>query len=430
MGGAGILFLVMFGLIFLGVPVAFSICASSTVFLMITQLRPLLLVPQRMLTGLDSFPYLAIPLFVLVGNLMDTGGISRRMVNWANSLVGGLPGGLGIVAVLSCTIFAALTGSAPATVAAIGALVVSPMVEHGYQKKTAVGLCAAAGALGPIIPPSITMIVFGVTMQVSIPALFLGGVMPGLLIAFLLITANIVISLRSPEIMAHRNTEKFSLPEFGRATLKAFPTLLLPVIILGGIYGGFFTPTESAAIGTVYAFILGFAYRELKLKDLKKILVKSALTSAMVCFIISVANILSWIMASTQASNAIITYLMQFVHSKFSFLLIMNLFLILVGALLDQGAAVIIICPMLFSLGTALGIDPLHLALVMCVNLVLGNVTPPFGYNLFTATSISGLKFGEVVKGTVPFLLIEIGVLFLLAYCEPLCTWLPHLAGY
>ena len=215
-----------------------------------------------------------------------------------------------------------------------------------------------------------------------------------------------------------------------RATLDALPTLFLPVLILGGIYAGFFTPTESAAFGTVYALCLGFGYRELRLRDLKRILVKSAETSAMVCFIISVANILSWIMASTQASNAIVSGLMSFVSDKFTFLLVMNLFLILVGALLDQGAAVIIICPMLFSLGTSLGIDPLHLALVMCVNLVLGNVTPPFGYNLFTATSISGLKFVDVVKGTMPFLLIEIAVLFFLAYCEPVVLWLPRLAGY
>ena len=430
MSEAIIVFIAMFALIFLGVPVAFSIAASSTVFLIVTQLRPLLLVPQRMLTGLDSFPYLAIPLFILVGNLMDTGGISRRMVNWANTLVGTLPGGLGVVAVLSCTVFAALTGSAPATVAAIGSLMIGPMVEHGYDKKTAVGLCAAAGALGPIIPPSITMIVFGVTMSVSIPAMFLGGIIPGLIIAALLIVANVVHALRHPAILRHRNTERFSLSAFLRATLDALPTLFLPVLILGGIYAGFFTPTESAAFGTVYALCLGFGYRELRLRDLKRILVKSAETSAMVCFIISVANILSWIMASTQASNAIVSGLMSFVSDKFTFLLVMNLFLILVGALLDQGAAVIIICPMLFSLGTSLGIDPLHLALVMCVNLVLGNVTPPFGYNLFTATSISGLKFVDVVKGTMPFLLIEIAVLFFLAYCEPAVLWLPRLAGY
>lgn len=430
MVGALVLFCIIFALIFLGVPVAFSICASSSVFLMITQMKPLMIVPQRMLTGLDSFPYLAIPLFVLVGNLMDNGGISRRMVKWANCLVGSLPGGLGIVAVLACAIFAALTGSAPATVAAIGSLMIGPMVEAGYDKKTATGLCCAAGALGPIIPPSITMIVFGVTMSVSIPALFLGGVVPGILIAILLIVANVIHAYRHPEILAARSKEKTSFKEFVKTTAEALPTLLLPLIILGGIYAGYFTPTESAAIGTVYALVLGFAYRELKVRDLKKILIKSAETSAMVCFIISVANILSWIMASTKASTAIVNGMMTFVNDKFTFLLVMNLFLILVGALLDQGAAVIIICPMLFSLGTSLGIEPLHLALVMCVNLVLGNVTPPFGYNLFTATSISGLKFAEVVKGIVPFLLIEIGVLFLCAYCEPLCTFLPRLGGY
>jgi len=315
-------------------------------------------------------------------------------------------------------------------VAAIGSIMIAPMVEHGYDKKTAVGLCAAAGALGPIIPPSITMIVFGVTMSVSIPAMFLGGIVPGLLIALLLIAANMFHAFRHPEILKHRRTEKMQWGVFLRTTLTTLPTLLLPVIILGGIYNGRFTPTESAAVGVAYALLLGFCYRELRIKDIPKLLVRSAETSAMVCFIISVANILSWIMASTQASNAIVNSLMTFVNNKFSFLLVMNLFLILVGALLDQGAAVIIICPMLFNLGTSLGIEPLHLALIMCVNLVLGNVTPPFGYNLFTAASVSGLKFNDVVKGVMPYLLIEVAVLFFLAYCEPACTWLPRMAGY
>ena len=430
MGGAGILFVAMFGLIFLGVPVAFSIAASSSIFLLITQMKPLMLVPQRMLTGLDSFPYLAIPLFVLVGNLMETGGISRRMVRWARSLVGSQPGGLGTVAVLACALLAALTGSAPATVAAIGSIMIPSMVENGYEKRTAAGLCAAAGALGPIIPPSITMIVFGVTMSVSIPAMFLGGVIPGVVIALCLVAGNIIYALTHPEVMAHRSQEKFSLREFWNATKEAFLALMLPVIILGGIYAGFVTPTESAAVGTVYALCIGFLYKELKVKDFKTILVKSAKTSAMVCFIISTANILSWILASTQASTAVVNWLMQFVNSKFTFLLVMNLFLLFVGALLDQGAAVIIICPMLFSLGTALGLKPLHLGVVMCINLVLGNVTPPFGYNLFTASSITGLKFNEIVKGIFPFLLVEIVLLFVFAYCEPLITWLPTLAGY
>lgn len=222
MGGAGILFVAMFGLIFLGVPVAFSIAASSSIFLLITQMKPLMLVPQRMLTGLDSFPYLAIPLFVLVGNLMETGGISRRMVRWARSLVGSQPGGLGTVAVLACALFAALTGSAPATVAAIGSIMIPSMVENGYEKRTAAGLCAAAGALGPIIPPSITMIVFGVTMSVSIPAMFLGGVIPGVVIALCLVAGNIIYALTHPEVMAHRSQEKFSLREFWNATKEAF----------------------------------------------------------------------------------------------------------------------------------------------------------------------------------------------------------------
>lgn len=233
MASAGVLFIVMFGLIFLGVPVAMAIAGSSSLFLLMTEMRPLLVVPQRMITGLDSFPYLAIPLFVLVGNLMDTGGISRKMVNWANSIVGRLPGGLGVVTVVACAIFAALTGSAPATVAAIGSIMIGPMVEAGYEKRTATGMCVAAGALGPIIPPSITMIVFGVTMSVSIPGEFFAGVIPGLIIAALLIIVNFIYASRHPAVLAHRSKSSFPLSEFGKTTWEALPALFLPVIILG-----------------------------------------------------------------------------------------------------------------------------------------------------------------------------------------------------
>jgi len=430
MGEVGILFILLFALVAAGVPVCFSIAASTSIFLMITNMKPLLIVSQRMITGLDSFPLLAIPLFILVGNLMDVGGISKRLVKWADSLVGNLPGGLGIVAIISCTVFAALTGSGPATVAAIGSIMVPSMVEGGYSKRTAGGLCAAAGALGPIIPPSIPMIVFGVTMGVSIPAEFLGGIVPGIIIALLLVFVNVLISKRDPDIMAHRKVGRFSFSVFLRNTWSSIPALLLPVIVLGGIYGGIFTPTEAGAVGVVYSIIVGFLYKELRFKDFKGLFIRSCETSAMVCFIMAVANILSWIMAATQVTNSIVGFLMTFITDKYTYLLVLNLFLLVVGALLDTGAAIIIFCPILFSLGISLGLEPLHLALVMVINLVIGYVTPPFGYNLFTACSITGLKFGEIVKGVLPFLLVEVGAVFLFAYCPILVTWLPSLFGY
>ena len=288
-----LVFLVLFGLMLIGVPVAFSILSAGMTYLVLTGVRSLV-VTQRLVYGLNSFTLLAVPLFILVGNLMDFGGISRRLTDWAKSLLGWMPGGLGIVTVFSCAIFAALTGSGPATVAAIGSIMLPSMVKAGYSRETSAGLVASAGALGPIIPPSIPMIIYGVTMNLSIPAMFVGGVVPGLVIALVLSAVNVVFALRNPEVLKYSRQTKFDLGESLRLFWKALGALGLPVLILGGIYGGIFTPTESAAIGVVYALILGFALKELKVKDLPKILINSLTTSTMVNFIIAAASLFSW----------------------------------------------------------------------------------------------------------------------------------------
>jgi len=425
----GVMFLIMLTGIFIGVPVAFSILGSGIVFLGMTELKPLVLVAQRMVTGLDSFPLLAVPLFVLVGDLMDRGGISKRMVNWAESLLGWIPGGLGIVTIVSCAIFAALTGSGPATVAAIGAIMIPSLTQKGYPKETAAGMAAAGGALGPIIPPSIPMIIYGVTMGLSIPKMFIAGIVPGIFLMFLLIGVNVFISLRNPEILKHRG-EAFSLKKFLKNTYSALGALLLPVIILGGIYSGVFTPTEAAAVGVIYALLLGIVvYREVKISDLPKALVKSMETAAMVDFIIAAANLLSWIMSVTKVSNTVINSLMVFIHNKFTYLLVLMLLLFVVGALMDTVAAIIIIAPIIVPMGIELGCDPLHLGMIFVINLVIGYVTPPFGYNLFTAASITGLKFNQVVKGVLPFLVIEMIAVMIMAYVPGIITWLPNLLG-
>jgi len=425
MNGAVILFIAMFILIFMGVPVAFSIAASSSVFLLITQMKPLLIVPQRMLTGLDSFPYLAIPLFILVGNLMDTGGISRRLVNWANLLAGGLPGGLGVVAVLACTIFAALTGSAPATVAAIGSIMIAPMVERGYDKKTAVGLCAAAGALGPIIPPSITMIVFGVTMSVSIPAMFLGGIVPGLLIALLLIAANMFHAFRHPEILKHRRTEKMQWGVFFRTTLTTLPTLLLPVIILGGIYSGMMTPTESASAATIYALIVGvFVYKEIKIKDLYMILLESGKSSAMILFIIATSTAFSWLFTFSGISGQLVSTIILMNPAPWLFLLIIAVILLIFGTFLEGIATCVLLVPVLWPIAQSLGIGAIHFGMVVCMANVIGCMTPPVAVNLFAAASVSKLKMGEIAKGELPFFLGYCVVFFMIVLIPALSTLL------
>jgi C4-dicarboxylate transporter DctM subunit len=421
------MFVVMFILIFLSVPVAYAILGSGIVFLIAATTRPLTLVCQRVVTGLDSFPLLAVPLFVLVGELMDSGGISRRMIKWAESVVGWMPGGLGVVTIVSCAMFAALTGSGPATVAAIGGVMIPSLVSKGYRKETAAGLVAAAGALGPIIPPSIPMIIYGVTMNLSIPKMFIGGILPGLVIVLGLILVNMWHAFQHPEILEHKGS-KFSIGEILRQTKSASGALLIPVIILGGIYGGVFTPTEAAAIGVTYALIVGLViYREIKVKDLPRILIKSMETAAMVDFIIAAANLLSWIMSTSRVSAKIVTFLMKFVSSKATYLLMLMLLLFFVGALIDTVAAIIIIAPIIIPLGIQLGLDPLHLGMIYVINLVIGYVTPPFGYNLFTACSITGLKFDKIVKGVLPFLLMEMALVMFFAYVPALSTWLPNL---
>ncbi len=331
----GFMFLIMLGLIFIGVPVAFSILGSGIWFLLATDIKPLALVCQRAVTGLDSFPLLAVPLFVFVGDLMDRGGISKRMIRWAESLLGWMPGGLGVVTIVSCAVFAALTGSGPATVAAIGSIMIPSLVKNGYPLKTAAGMAAAGGALGPIIPPSIPMIIYGVTMGISIPQMFVAGIVPGLFLAGLLIVVNMIIAIRNPEILRHRGTA-FSIREVLKNTWSALGALLLPVIILGGIYSGIFTPTESAAVGVVYALFVGiFVYREIRISDIPKALVKSMETAAMVDIIIAAANLLSWIMSVTQVSTYIIGVLSGIITNKYTNLLVLMVLLFVVGALMD-----------------------------------------------------------------------------------------------
>lgn len=421
---------VLFGLMLIGVPVAFSIISAGMVYLSSTG-TSMLVVAQRLVYGLNSFTLLAVPLFILVGNLMDFGGISKRLTDWAKSLLGWLPGGLGIVTVFSCAIFAALTGSGPATVAAIGAIMLPSMNKAGYSKETSAGLVAAAGALGPIIPPSIPMIIYGVTMSLSIPAMFVAGVVPGLVIALALSAVNVFFSYKNPEVRRHAREEKFDFVYSLKMFWKALGALGLPVIILGGIYGGIFTPTESAAVGIVYALIVGFALGELHVKDLPRILISSLKTSTMVNFIIAAASIFSWVVSKSQIGAVISNGFISLVGgSQAMYLFVLVLILLVVGCLMDNVAATLILAPILIPIGISLGCNELHIGMLFCICLVVGFVTPPFGYNLFTAVSISGLNFKQIVKGTIPFLLTEIALLFLFAYVPGIITWLPRMMGY
>lgn len=420
---SGLLLILFFVFLIIGIPFAFSIILSCGAFLSITGFKPLVLIGQRLVTGMDSFPLLAVPLFILAGNLMDKGGISRRLVNWADYLVGRMTGGIGMVAVVSCMIFAALTGSGPATVAAIGSLLLPTMIRRGYKSRDAAGLVAAAGALGPIIPPSIPMIIYGVSMNVPITKMFMGGIGVGLLIGGCLMIVNYFYAKKNKISV---EGVKFSLKGFLKATWDALGALLLPLIILGGIYGGVFTPTEAAAVAVMYSLILGgLLYKEIKLGEMPKMLIESTKTSAMVIFIIGAANILQWLLSATGLPSAVAAAAIKVVTSKITYLLLLNVILFIAGALIDTIAAIIILGPILVPIGLSLGLDPLHLGVLFVVNLVIGYVTPPFGYNLFTATSISGEPFSEVVKGVLPFMLVEMACVLIISFVPEFITWLP-----
>lgn len=425
-----LVFIVLFGLMLLGVPVCFAILSSGMVYL-VENGTSMLMVAQRLIFGMNSFTLLAVPLFVLVGDLMNFGGISKRLTDWAKSLLGWLPGGLGIVTVFSCAIFAALTGSGPATVAAIGSIMLPSMLKSGYSRETSAGLVAAAGALGPIIPPSIPMIIYGVTMNLSIPAMFVAGVVPGLVIAGALSIVNVIFAYRNPDVLASSKKEKFNFILCMKLLWKALGALGLPVLILGGIYGGIFTPTEAAAVGIVYALIVGFALGELKVKDLPRIMINSLKTSTMVNFIIAAASLFSWVISKSQIGAVISEAFINFVGgSRTLYLLVLVIILLIVGCLMDNVAATLILAPILIPVGINLGCNELHIGMLFCICLVVGFVTPPFGYNLFTAISISGLNFKQIVKGSLPFLLTEIALLFVFAYVPGIITWLPRLFGY
>lgn len=423
-------FVVLFGLMLVGVPVAFAIMSSGVAYLAITDTN-IAVLAQRMVYGLNSFTLLAVPLFILVGNLMDFGGISRRLTDWAKSLLGWMPGGLGVVTVFSCAIFAALTGSGPATVAAIGSIMMPAMLKSGYSRETSAGLVASAGALGPIIPPSIPMIIYGVTMNLSIPAMFVAGVVPGLVIAGALALVNVIFAYRNPEVLKFAGSIKFDFKYSLKMFWKALGALGLPVLILGGIYGGIFTPTESAAIGIVYALVLGFALGELKIRDLPRILISSLKTSTMVNFIIAAASLFSWVISKSQVGVVISNAFINMVGGDRNlYLFALVIILLIGGCLMDNIAATLILAPILIPVGIKLGCNPLHVGMLFCICLVVGFVTPPFGYNLFTAISISGLNFKQVVRGTVPFLMVEIVLLFVFAYAPGIITWLPAMLGF
>lgn len=411
-----------------GMPVAFALLAGPALSLLVdgqSEYFPALL--ARFYNGLDSFPLLAVPLFILAGELMNSGGITRSIVAFSLTMVGHVRGGLAQVAILSSMLFAGISGSAVAGASAIGKNLIPAMEQAGYRRDFSAGVLAAASILGPIIPPSGIMVLYGFVMNVSIGALFAAGIVPGVLMG-----AGLMVTTR---LLAKRNalpaaSAKASWPERGRAFRGAGWALLMPVILLGGVLSGVFTATEAAAVAAVYALIVGtVVLKTLDAAALKRVFVATAVQSGVVLTLVGAAVTLGWLVSVSGVAEGAGLALRGISTDPYTLLLLVNLLLFVVGMFLDAGPAILILAPVLAPIFTNLGIDPVHFAMIMCVNLTIGLATPPMGLVLFVTSSVAGERVGAIVRSIVPFLLVEIAVLFLFTYVPGLVLWLPRTLG-
>ncbi len=418
-----ILIISLIVLIVLNVPIALSIGFASFIAIWTVGKVPLFLISQRMFSGCDSFPLLAIPLFMVAGGLMDRGGISKRLIDFATAFVGHVYGGLGIIAIMACMFFAAISGSAPATVVAIGSIMIPAMIQSGYDKSFSVALLAAAGTIGVVIPPSIPFVTYGVTMNSSIGKLFAAGMIPGILMGLSLMFVCYIISKKN-------GYRADAMERMGKwAALKeSFWCLFMPIIILGGIYGGVFTPTEAAGVACLYAMIIGlFVYKELNFKALYECLHCAAVPSAMVMIIIACATAMGWITTAEQIPQTVASYMTGITESRFIMLLMLNIFLLFVGCLMELNAAIILLGPILLPLLGQYHIDPLHFGVVMVVNLAVGLLTPPLGVNLFVANGLRrDVEFKSIIVRSFPMLMILFALILLLTYVPQVSLFLTQ----
>jgi tripartite ATP-independent transporter DctM subunit len=396
----------------LTISVAVSIGLSAVVGIQVGNANMLISV-KEMFNSINKFPLAAIPFFILAGNLMETGGISRRLVEFAKSIVGGVQGGLPMTCVLTCMIFAAVSGSSVATTFAIGAILIPALIKHGYPRPWATALQATSAELGVIIPPSIPMILFGVSAEVSIGELFVAGVGPGLLIG----CALMLFVWLYAKFRGWGKNDGDGRLSFGKATWQAGWALLMPVVVLGGIYGGVFTPTEAAAVAVFYSFIVGtLIYREIGFRDMYNILRKSVISSAVIMFIIANAGLFAFLITRAGVPAAIGLWLEDVLKSPVYFLLGINAALFIIGMFIETGAAIIVLAPILVPVAIHFGIDPVHFGMVMVVNLALGMITPPFGVNLFAACTVAKISLDRIIKDLIPFICVILACLMLISY--------------
>lgn len=412
---AVLLFVILAVLILINVPIAIALALSSVFIIAIIGQIPLITIPQKMFAALDSFPLMAAPFFILAGKLMEIGGISERLVNFANSLVGHFKGGLAHVSIVACMFFAAISGSGSATTAAIGGIMIPAMVKAGYDRNFSTAVQAVGGTTGIIIPPSVPLVLYGVSAGVSVSSLFLAGILPGILIGLSLMVVAYVISRKEGYGAEIERTKLWK--SFREATLA----LLMPVIILGGIYGGFFTPTEASVVAVVYGFIVGvFVYKQINLKTLREMLVSSVVTTSVILFIIASASIFGMVLTREKVPQSIVTLLSESNLSPVVILLLVNLLLLIVGTFMETIAAIIILTPILLPVVTQIGIDPIHFGIIMTANLAIGLITPPVGVSLFVGARVGNTKFEPLVRAVVPFMLMMIVSVIIITFIPQL----------
>jgi C4-dicarboxylate transporter, DctM subunit len=421
---AMLLFLLLISLFLIGVPIAFSLGLASAVTVWHGDLMPMLVIAQQLIASVNSFPLMAIPFFILAGYLMQGGGISQRLVDFSNTLVGSMTGGLAMVAIVTSLFFAAISGSGAATTAAIGSILIPAMLAKGYPGGYAAANQAASGALGVIIPPSIPLILYGIAANVSVGDMFIAGILPGVLVTLTLL----VFAYFFAKANGLEGIEKSSWMDVLRAGRKAILAILMPVIILGGIYGGIFTPTEAAVIAAVYSFFVGFViYREIKLSSLVDILKQSAVTTAVVLSIIGAAGLYGRILQRLRVPNMISDYVMSAIDSPLLFIILANLLLLMAGMFIEAAAAILIFVPILLPIAIGFGFDPVHFGIIMVVNLAMGMFTPPVGLNLFVASQITNIGIARLSWAVMPFVGIVLINLLIISLLPFLSTWLPSL---
>ncbi|MEI3604390.1 TRAP transporter large permease subunit [Pseudogracilibacillus sp. SE30717A] len=417
-----LLFSIFFVMLILRIPIGISLAVSSSIVLVLSGFN-LSMFPQKMFTAMESFPLLAIPGFVTAGVILARGGLTKYLINALEAWLGHLPGGLAIVTVLTCTIFAAISGSSPATAAAVGSIMIPAMVNNGYDKKYAMGLVAASGTLGMLIPPSIVLIMFGIIAEISIGKLFIAGVIPGIFLSGVLLASAIFYARKNN----YKSMKKASWEEKKKHTFKAVWGMLLPIIIMGSIYTGIATPTESSIIAVVYGIIVSaFVYKELKFRDTRTILVESINVTSMIFLIIGGASLLSLFLTNEQIPVALGEWLGTINLNKWGFFILTGILFLILGVFLESVSIILITLPILLPMVYYFGIDPFHFAIVMTINLEIGMITPPVGLNLFVVSGITREKVEDVVKGVFPFIILLILALILVIIFPSISLWLTE----